>query len=127
MLLLRVPLRQLLDKQLAIMSFFMKEGNIESICFSGHFWDEKNTITTAKKRLQVMGSQVSGPPKEICQEEMWRTICGEECLGDLINTLHAVYEDNKPGTDSPAVTPGMQTMQTLFNKNCVAIREEQGK
>ena len=56
-------------------------------------------------------------------------MCEQETLGDLINNLHAVYEEEK-GTliqVSKAVSTGMETMQTLFNKNWIAIREESGK
>ena len=55
-------------------------------------------------------------------------LCEEECLGDLVNNLHALYDGpSKPIEDSSAVSTGMQTMQILFNKNWIAIKEEQGK
>ena len=109
------------------MSVFVKDGQIESIVFSGHYWDQRDPIMTARKKIHITGGH-SGPPKSVCTEEFWKLLCEEDCLGDLVSSLHAVYdEDNKPVADSEAVATGMQSMQTLFNKNWIAIKEEQGK
>ena len=106
------------------MAVHWKNGNIESIVFSGHYWDQKDTILTARPRIKVSGTTALSPPSEVCQEDFWKMLCEQECLGDLVNNLHAVYDGpGKPIEDSIAVSTGMQTMQILFNKNWIVIRQ----
>ena len=101
-----------------------KNGNIESIVFSGHYWDQKDTILTARHQIKLKGTGPLVPPAEVCQEDFWKMLCEQENLGDLVNNLHAVYEEEQDTLIqvSKAVSTGMETMQTLFNKNWIAIR-----